>query len=186
MTCSWPTQPHCGRCRLGKHLLKEYTRHLCSENLREMSSSIILSHRHLMHVLIYFDRWVLKLKKWAITQCAPVTSEVLVRGPLRRCLWRFISRLLTVKTVYLSWLAWPRNTWCRLTDFEWDVKEPLRTTRRLAVITHIASVSDCMFHIHAGRRGAVTATRDFRSRGVECGSRLSRCGAVSLGKALHL
>ena len=50
-------------------------------------------------------------------------------------LWRFISRPTTVETVYLSWLARSRKWRCRLTDIEWNVKEPLRATSSLAVTT---------------------------------------------------
>ena len=49
-------------------------------------------------------------------------------------LWRVVSRLSTLDTDDLSWLAWPHHWRCRLTDQ--DVKEPLRTTwSSLAVTT---------------------------------------------------
>ena len=55
-----------------------------------------------------------------------------VRG---RGLWRFTCHPSTLETVYLSWFAWPRKWRSRLTDIEWDLKEPLRITSSLAVTT---------------------------------------------------
>ena len=51
--------------------------------------------------------------------------------------------------------------------------------------TVLPPVQSCTFD-HAGRRGAVATAREFGSRGLGYGSRLPRCGAMSLGKALPL
>ena len=56
-----------------------------------------------------------------------------VQFPLGQTLWLF-SRPSALENVYLHWLGWPHKWWRRLTDLEWDVKEPLRTSS-LAVIT---------------------------------------------------
>ena len=75
----------------------------------------------------------------------------------------------------------------RLTDIEWDVKEPLKTTSSLAVTTLSVPIHlKYILHIHAGRQGAVTMACDFGLKGLGYGSQLPRFDAVSLGKTLHL
>ena len=104
-----------------------------------------------------------------------------------RGLWRFTSRPSTLETVYLSWLTWPRKGRSCLTDIEWDVKEPLRTTSCLAVTTLSVPIHlKYILHIHAGHHGAVTMACAPGLKGLGYGSQLPRRGAVSLGKTLHL
>ena len=124
--------------------------------------------------------------KW---QRRPLSRGGLCSVPVvrRRGWWRFISCPSTLETVYLSWLARPRKWWCRLTDVEWDVREPLRTTNSLAVTTlSVPTCKICTLHIHAERHGALTMAFDLRLRALGYGSRLPRFGAVSLGKTLYL
>ena len=111
-----------------------------------------------------------------------------VAGPLRSE-YRFVKiYFLPINVGDCVSLTVPMITqWrCRLTDFEWDVKEPLRTTRSLAVTTLSVPISKYIPQINAGRRGAVTMARHFGPRSLGYGSWLPRCGAVSLGKTLHL
>ena len=42
----------------------------------------------------------------------------------------------TLETMYLLCLAWPCKWWCCLTDFEWDIKEPLRRRSSLPGSDH--------------------------------------------------
>ena len=74
-----------------------------------------------------------------------------------------------------------------LTDIEWDVKEPLRTTSSLTVTTLSVPIHrNYILHIHAGRQGTVTMAWNFGLKGLGYRSQLPRFGAVSLGKTLHL
>ena len=73
-------------------------------------------------------------------------------------------------------------------DWRWDVKEPLRMTKCLAVTTlgvpiHLKYI---ILHIHAGHHGAVTVACNCGLKDLGCRSQLPQCGAVSLGKTLHL
>ena len=128
---------------------------------------------------LYFS-WQVQTPVLALQQTKPLP---VMRG---RSLWRFTSHPSTWETMYLSWLAWPSKWQSRLTDIEWDIKEPLRTSS-LAVTT--LSVPVCLKyipHIHARCHDAVTWACDFGLKGLGCGSWLLQCGVVSLGKTLHL
>ena len=52
---------------------------------------------------------------------------------------------------HLSWLTWSHKWWSQLTDFEWDLKDPLRTTSFLAVTTPSVPICNYVFHMHAPR-----------------------------------
>ena len=100
-------------------------------------------------------------------------------------LWRFSSRPSTLETVYFSWLAGPHKWWSRLTDLEWDIKEPLRTTSSLAVTTLSVPIHlKYILHIHAGCHGAVTMACDFGLKGLGWMG-LSCCGVALCPWARH-
>ena len=104
-----------------------------------------------------------------------------------RGLWRFTSCPSTLETVHLLWLAWSHKWRSLLTDIEWDIKEPLRMTSSLAVTTlSVPAHLNYIFHICAGRHGAVTMACDIGLKGLGYGSQLLWFGAVPLGKTLHL
>ena len=54
----------------------------------------------------------------------------------------FFSRPSKFETAYLSWLAWLRKRRCHLTNTERDVREPLRTTSFLSLITLRVPISE--------------------------------------------
>ena len=63
----------------------------------------------------------------------------------------------------------------------------MRMTGSLAVTTFsVPILLKYILHVHAGSYGAVTTACDFGLKGLGYGSRLPQCGAVSLGKTLHL
>ena len=87
-------------------------------------------------------------------ESAPVTPATRVRGLLRDrlCADSFLALQHWRLCMYLSWLPRPRKWRCRLTDFEYDVKEPLRTTCSLAVTTLSIPISECdVFHVGGGK-----------------------------------
>ena len=98
----------------------------------------------------------------------------------RRGLWRFTSHPSTLETVYISWLAWPCKWWSHLTNIEWDVKEPLRTTCSLAVTTLSVPIHlKCILDKHAGHQGAVTLDWKVLGTGLGC------CGFAPCPWARH-
>ena len=93
-----------------------------------------------------------------------------------------------LQTVFLLWFAWPHNWPCRLIDFEWDMKEALRTAFFLAVTTLIVPIYiNCTIHsLHAGCCGVVAMAHKFGMRGPRCRSWLLWYGAVSFwARYLH-
>ena len=118
---------------------------------------------------------------------APVTRRPRVQSP--SCAGEACGDLLLALQHWklcLSRIAWPRKWRSRLTDVGWDVKEPLRTSFPAVTTLSVHIHLKYTLHIHAGRHGAVTMACDFELKDLGYGSRLPLCGAVSLGKTLHL
>ena len=108
---------------------------------------------------------------------------------------RLFLKVLVRKRYFclLQWSVWTHK-WLLAIQYkcfgkhltEWDVKEPLRTTSSLAVTTVSVLISECIlnnYRLHAGRcsyglRLWIERPRVWVSA--------PRCGAASLGKALHL
>ena len=100
---------------------------------------------------------------------------------------RFASRLQHCRLYISPPLALPRKWRFLIIDFEWDIKDPLRTTSSLAVTSLSVPVSAYILHNYTSMQGAVArclcpATLDWEVLGMGVGCR----DVVLCAWSLHL